>query len=184
MFRIVFAIFLALGLSASAFAGDEAFDTGGTLNPDEMSLNSALQKAINGDVSMVVCAQGYLMTKKGDHEEARRIFESCAKAGYTGTMTWMSYMEQNGFGAAEDAQASAQWDRKAAELGDPIGKFNYGLNLLRGYGVEQDEALGRQLIDEAASDGVKAAKQLQASDYDPKAVTPDADEWKFDKRVF
>lgn len=154
------------------------------MNPDEMSLNSALQKAIQGDVGMVVCSQGYLMTKKGSHEEARKIFENCAKAGYTGTMTWMSYMEQNGFGAPEDATASAQWDEKAAALGDPIGEFNYGLNLLRGYGIEKNEELGRTFVDRAAERGVKAAKQLQDSGYDYKSVTPDADEWKFEKKLY
>lgn len=165
-------------------ASEDDLDSGGTLNPDEMSLTSSLQKAIRGEVGMVVCAQGYFMTKKGDHKEARRLFENCAKAGYTGTMTWMSYMEQNGLGAEENPQASAEWDRKAAEMGDPIGAFNYGLNLLRGYGVEQNEALGRAMVDRAAESGVEAAIELRKSGYDPNVVTPDADEWKFEKRAF
>jgi len=171
-------------LAGPATADAQNFDTGGTLNPDEMSLNSALQKAINGDVNMVVCAQGYLMTKKGSHEEAREIFRNCADAGYTGAMTWMSYMEQNGFGATEDAAASAKWDKKAAELGDPIAEFNYGLNLLRGYGVEKDEILGRVFVNKAAEKGVKAAQELRVSGYDYKMVTPDADEWKFEKKLY
>ncbi|MDJ0614552.1 MAG: sel1 repeat family protein [Rhizobiaceae bacterium] len=180
----IFSGLIAVVVFAGPVMAEDEFDAGGTLNPDEMSLNSALQKAINGEVSMVVCAQGYLMTKKGSHEEARRIFKNCAEAGYTGTMTWMSYMEQNGFGEDEDATASAEWDQKAAELGDPIGEFNYGLNLLRGYGVEQNEALGKALIDRAARNGVKAAKQLQDAEYDYRAVTPDADEWKFEKKLY
>lgn len=184
MRKLLLTLSLTSFLFASAFANDESFDPGGVLNPDEMSLSSTLKKALNGDVGMVVCSQGYLMTKKGDHEDARKLFQNCAKAGYTGTMTWLSYMEQNGFGADESATSSAEWDRKAAELGDPIGKFNYGLNLLRGYGVETDIALGRQLIDEAASEGVKAAKELQQSGYDTKFVTPDSDEWKFDKLLY
>lgn len=162
----------------------EEVDPGGVLNPDEMSLNSALQKAINGDVGMVVCSQGYLMTKKGNHKDARQIFENCAKKGYTGTMTWMSYMEHNGFGAKEDAQAAAAWDKKAADLGDPIGQFNYGLDLLRGHGVEKDIELGRRYIDQAARSGMSDAKALQESDYDFHVVTPDGDNWKYEKRLF
>lgn len=158
-------------------------DDGGTLNPDEMSLNSSLAKAINGEVDMVICAQGYLMTKMGNHRDARKIFENCSDAGYTGTMTWMAYMEQNGFGADEDPEKAAAWDRLAADNGDPIGMFNYGLDLLRGYGVDPDPELGRQYIDQAADLDVKVAKELQAADYDVEVVTPDADSWKF-QRIF
>ncbi|MEP3265285.1 MAG: tetratricopeptide repeat protein [Hyphomicrobiales bacterium] len=159
-------------------------DPGGVLNPEEMTLQQSLARASRGDVNMVICAQGYLMTKKGDHKQARELFEACAKKGWTGTMTWMSYMDQNGFGADEDAKASAEWDRKAAQLGDPIGEFNYGLNLLRGYGVKQDETLGKTYVDRAAKRGVKAAIELREGNYDPEVVTPDADSWKFKKRVF
>ena len=166
------------------WAQAEEVDPGGVLNPDEMSLNRALEKAINGEVGMVVCSQGYLMTKKGSHEEARQIFENCAKQGYTGTMTWMSYMDHNGLGAKEDAEAAAAWDKKAADLGDPIGQFNYGLDLLRGHGVEQNLELGKHYIDQAARNGVKDAITVQESDYDFHVVTPDGDNWKYEKRVF
>lgn len=184
MRKSVIIIAISMLLTSPIMASDIEDDIGGVLNPDEMSLNWALKKAVEGDVGMVVCSQGYLMTKKGNHEDARKLFENCAKAGFTGTMTWLSYMNQNGLGAEESAKASAEWDRRAAELGDPVGEFNYGLNLLRGYGVEQNEDLGRQLIDSAADRGIQAARELQESGYDPKSVTPDADEWKFEKRVF
>jgi len=164
-------------------ASAEELDPGGTLNPDEMSLNQSLKRAMDGDVNMVICAQGYLMTKKGNHEDARKLFLNCAEKGWTGTMTWMSYMEQNGFGGPEDAEKSAEWDRKAAMLGDPMGEFNYGLNLLRGYGVQADPELGRHYIDRAAEKGLDVADQLIANDYDWQSVTPDADEWKYN-RVF
>ena len=169
-------IFLALPTLALA---DEKEVDGGTLNPDEMSLNSALSKAARGEVDMVICSQGYLMTKKGSHNAARTIFENCAAAGWTGTMTWMSYMEDNGFGGDYDPVAAAEWDRQAAETGDPVGQFNYGLSLLRGHGVTRDEAAGRALVDQAAEAGLTVARRLQAADYDPDEVTPDADNWKY-----
>jgi len=173
---------LALALvlmTAPTFAQETVEDEGGTLNPDEMSLNSTLQRALNGDVDMVVCGQGYMMTKGGRHDEARTVFENCAKAGYTGTMTWMSYMEDNGFGGDYDPDAAAEWDRKAAEAGDPVGMFNYGLDLMRGHGVGQDQALGRAFVDRAAQAGLAIAKRLQDADYDLDEVTPDADNWKY-----
>ena len=39
-----------------------------------------------------------------------------------------------------------------AEAGDPVGRFNHGLNLMRGHGIAQDEALGRDFVDQAARD--------------------------------
>ena len=178
------AIFLAVAaaqfLAGAALAGEAAGEEEyGTLNPDEMSLKGSLQKALRGEVDMVICSQGYLMTKAGRHAEARTIFENCAAKGWTGTMNWMSYMEDNGFGGPEDAGKAAQWDLRSAELGDPIGKFNYGLDLLRGRGVSRDEAEGRRYIDEAARMGVADAIELQQSGYDWNVVTPDADNWKY-----
>lgn len=68
-------------------------------------------------------------------------------------MTWMSQLDNNGLGGAYDPDAAAEWDRRAAEAGDPVGKFNYGIALMRGHGVTRDEVLGRRLVDEAAGEG-------------------------------
>ncbi|WP_422366861.1 tetratricopeptide repeat protein [Pelagibius sp.] len=154
-------------------------DDGGTLNPEELSLNSVMQKAIRGEVDMMTCAQGYFITKSGRHALARQLFERCAEAGYTGAMTWMSQLDDNGLGGPEDPVAAAEWDRRAADAGDAVGQFNYGLDLLRGRGVDQDIALGRAYVDRAAAAGLKVARRLQASDYDLDEVTPDADNWKY-----
>ncbi|EFO33678.1 Sel1 domain-containing protein [Roseibium sp. TrichSKD4] len=172
---------ILLLLSGMSSASAEDIDPGGTLNPDEMTLNKSLQRALEGDVDMVVCAQGYLMTKKGSHEDARKLFKTCGEKGWTGTMTWMAFMDQNGLGDAENPEQAAEWDRKAAEAGDSIGEFNYGLDLLRGYGVAQDEALGKSFIDRSAEQGLDVARDLKDSDYDWRSVTPDADEWKFQR---
>ena len=157
----------------------EEVDPGGTLNPEELTLESAIAKAARGETSMTTCAMGYLVTKSGRHDEARTIFQNCANDGWTGTMTWMSQMEDNGLGGPEDPEAAAEWDRRAAEAGDPVGKFNYGLDLMRGRGVEMDEEAGRAWVDEAAADGLAVAQRLQAADYDLDEVTPDADNWKY-----
>lgn len=151
----------------------------GDLNPDEMSLSHSLDQALRGKTSMTTCASGYLMTKSGQHDMARQVFSRCAEAGYTGAMTWMSYLEENGFGGPANPDAAADYDRRAAEAGDPVGMFNHGLDLLRGHGAVQDPAAGRALIDRAAGMGFADARRLQAADYDPEEVTPDADRWKY-----
>ncbi|MEO0863062.1 MAG: sel1 repeat family protein, partial [Pseudomonadota bacterium] len=57
--------------------------------------------------------------------------------------------------------------------------FNHGLNLMRGHGIAQDEALGRRFVDQAAQDGLEIAKRLQGAYYDLDEITPDADKWKY-----
>jgi uncharacterized protein len=86
----------------------------GTTNPDEMTLGRMVENARNGEVDMTTCASGYLMTKSGQHAIARETFEACAEAGYTGAMTWMSYLEDNGFGGDYDPDVSTEWNRRAA----------------------------------------------------------------------
>lgn len=170
------AVLAFVALAALPAIADEGL---GTLNPEELSMNRVLDNAARGEVSMTTCAAGYLMTKSGRHAEARALFEACAAAGYTGAMTWMSQLDDNGLGAPEDPDAAASWDRRAAEAGDPVGMFNYGLDLMRGRGVMQDEAEGRRMVDAAAEAGLPVARRLQEAAYDLDEVTPDADNWKY-----
>lgn len=167
--------FLPAAPGMAADADDEA----GTLNPLDSGIPLALERARRGEVYMMTCAMGYYITKSGRHAAARELFTACAEAGYTQAMTWMSQLENNGLGAPEDPDAAAAWDRRAAEAGDPVGQFNYGLDLIRGRGVPQDEAAGRARVDEAARGGLAIAGRLQAEGYDLDAVTPDADNWKY-----
>lgn len=173
---------LAAGLlliSANTTLSQTETDAGGTLNPEELTLNRVMKDVAEGRTSMTICATGYYITKSGRHEMARELFERCAAAGWTHAMTWMSQLDDNGLGGPEDPDTAAEWDRRAAEAGDPIGKLNYGLDLMRGRGVAENRALGRQYIDEAARSGLSTAKRLRAADYDLDVVTPDADNWKY-----
>ncbi len=174
--RFILAIAILPGL---AFAGPAVPEDFGTTNPEELTMNKVLEDIAAGRTTMTNCAAGYLMTKSGRHGAARQTFGACADDGYTGAMTWMSYLDNNGFGGDYDPDAAAAWDRKAAEAGDPVGQFIYGLSLLRGYGAAQDEAAGRALIDAAAGTGLPIAQRLQAAGYDPEEVTPDADNWRY-----
>ena len=94
-------------------------------------------------------------------------------------MTGTEYLDNNGFGGAYNPDATADCDRKAAEAVDPVEQFNYGLSLLRGYGVGRDEAAGRALVDPAAGTGLPIAQRLQSAGYDPEEVPPDADNWRY-----
>ena len=156
-----------------------AEDGGGDLNPEEMTLGRVMENIRRGETSMTTCASGYFITKSGRHAMARELFERCAADGWSGAMTWMSQLDDNGLGGPLDPKRAAEWDRQAAEAGDPVGMFNFGLDLMRGRGVAYDPARGRSLVDDAARAGLPVAKRLQGADYDLDEVTPDADNWKY-----
>lgn len=182
MKRIVLttAYLLAATLGAQAETEDITVEgEHGILNPHDTGFGMLKRKIELGLTDTVTCSMGYYVTKSGSHALARKLFKQCAEAGYTGAMTWMSQMDNNGLGGEYDPDASAGWDKRAADAGDPVGKFNYGLGLMRGHGVERNDALGRQYVDEAADEGLKIAKRLQGADYDLDEVTPDADNWKY-----
>lgn len=174
-------ILIAAALFATPAFADEDLSQFGDLNRQELSMQRVLEDMDRGVTSMTGCAAGYFMTKGGRHDEARKTFETCAGAGYSAAMSWMSYMEDNGFGGDGqiDPEASAEWNRKAAEAGDPVGMFNHGIDLMRGWGVEMDSEAGKAYVDQAAGAGVQIAQRLVGADYDLNEITPDADNWKF-----
>ncbi len=175
---------LAMAVCASASLAyaeppEVSEDDLGILNPQDTGREMLQRKIEMGVIDSVTCSLGINATKYDNHELSRDLARRCAEAGFTKAMTWLSQMDNNGMGGYYDPDAAAEWDRKAAEAGDPVGKFNYGLSLMRGHGVAQDEALGRQYVDQAASEGLAIARRLQSADYDLDEVTPDADNWKY-----
>lgn len=90
---------MALALPAEA---QEDLSQLGDLNPDEMTWQRVMRDVERGDTSMVNCATGYYITKSGRHGQARALFERCAEDGWTGAMTWMSQLDENGLGAPQD----------------------------------------------------------------------------------
>ena len=181
-------VILILGLTAQTVSAQEREDhvsnEFGTKNPEELSLKGALDRLRHGEWHPMTSALGYGAAKAGMHGVAREIFTDSANRGNVQGMTWLSWMEDNGLAGPEDPEAAAQWDRRAMELGSEIGAFNYGLDILRGRGVPFDQALGEAIIQEAARMGSPEAQHLIDQDYDLDAVTPDADEWKYEKRLF
>ena len=164
---------------AHAEPNETVEDDLGILNPQDTGREMLTRKIEMGVIDSITCSLGINVTKNDNFELARKLTRLCAEAGYAKAMTWMSQMENNGLGGEYNPEASADWDRRAAESGDPVGRFNHGLNLMRGHGIRQDEELGRQFVDQAAQDGLEIARRLQDSSYDLDAVTPDADNWKY-----
>lgn len=179
---------LIVGMAANAAIADEreshVSDEFGTKNPEELSLRGALDRLRHGEWDPMTSAIGYGAAKAGMHGVAREIFADSAKRGNVQGMTWLSWMEDNGLAGPEDPEAAAYWDRRAMELGSEVGAFNFGLDVLRGRGVPYDRELGEAIIQKAARMGSPAAQHLIDNDYDLDAVTPDADEWKYEKRLF
>ncbi|MCB1383893.1 MAG: sel1 repeat family protein, partial [Notoacmeibacter sp.] len=165
---------------APAFANDEYGDT----NPDELSISYFLKKLQRGEGEAMGSVHGYAAAKSADYATARAIFGILAQRGNAQAMTWMSWLDDNGFGAPENSKASAEWDRKAMEAGSHVGTFNFGLDKLRGRGVPLDIDGGKQLIRDAAAKGDETAARLVEHDFDLDVVTPDADNWKYNPYLY
>ncbi|GIT91317.1 hypothetical protein JANAI62_17730 [Jannaschia pagri] len=164
--------------------GKHVSDAHGTHNPEELTICSHIDRMRQGETHPVLGFIGYIEAKAGNHDTAREIFTTLADEGNSSAMTWMAWMEDNGLGGPEDAEAAAEWDRRSMEAGSSVGAFNYGLDILRGRGVAYDEELGRRIIERAAALGDRAAQHLIDNDFDLDSVTPDADEWKYEKKLF
>ncbi|MEL7212293.1 MAG: sel1 repeat family protein [Pseudomonadota bacterium] len=183
-------IALLAALASPAFAqtvgqcGKHKSDAFGTHNPEELTICGHIDRMRQGEPHPVLGFIGYIEAKAGNHETAREIFNTLADAGNVPAMTWMSWMEDNGLAGPEDAEAAAEWDRRSMEAGSSVGAFNYGLDLLRGRGVTYNEELGRSIIRRAAELGDNSAQELIDNDFDLDSVTPDADEWKYEKKLF
>lgn len=155
-----------------ARAGDVVEDPHGVLNPQAFGMENVMRRVEEGIANNFDCIAGYEAAKAGLKHHARRIFEYCTDKGYGGAYPWMSWLEDTGATSICNSEMSAEWDRRAAATGDSLGQFNYGLALLRGYGVKQDEKAGRAMIDRAAKAGDRTARALIANGYDPRAVMP------------
>lgn len=179
---------VAIGLAGPHALADDRdshiSDEFGTKNPEELSLRGALDRLRHGEWHPMTSALGYGAVKAGMHEVAREIFADSAARDNVQGMTWLSWMEDNGLAGPENPEAAALWDRRAMELGSEIGAFNFGLDVLRGRGVPYDRALGEAIIKKAANMGSPHAQHLIDNDFDLDSVTPDADEWKYEKKLY
>ena len=108
----------------TAYAGSDEYDT---TNPLETGFGRVMEDIANGKTDMMTCATGYYIAKSARYPMARKLFEACADAGYTQAITWMSYLDDNGFGGEYDPDASSAWDRRARKLKRKCKAFVYSL---------------------------------------------------------
>ena len=93
--------------------------------------------------------------------ESRRIrmLMESAISDFPPALFALGVMFQSGDTVPKDEVRSSFYFRNAAIGGWPEAKFRHGLNLFYGSnGINKDEVLGLALIEEAARDGVEAAK--------------------------
>lgn len=135
------------------------------INREEMSVAEAVMDILAGEISMQNCQNGYLLVKAGNYEFTEEVFGACAEAGYPSAMTWLSYSFRNGIGVPKDYEKMAYWDKRAAEAGDHAGMFNYGIDLMKGHGVEPNMEEGKRWIMMAANEGYDDAIDLLADDF-------------------
>jgi uncharacterized protein len=168
----IFASALPVSCARAQTGGDDS----GTLNPpSELSIDYWVERSKEARYDPGMCMYGYPLAKMGWHDAARRIFERCAEHGNAYAMPWAAWTEENGYDRPPNPVKAAEWDKKLADAGSSLGQFNYGLDLLRGHGVEQDGAQGKAYIDKAAAGGDSIARELAQHDYNPESVTPTSD---------
>jgi uncharacterized protein len=171
------AAFVFLAATSLGHAGkSETVTDDGVLNPEEMTLNYFANRYDFKNGKSTACIYGYWATKAGDHENGKKIFDKCASADIEAAMIWLSYMYENGFAVEKDFETATQWSKKAADMGYKVGEYNYGLSLLRGHGIDKNDAAGREWIGKSAAQGFEAAQELIDSNYDLDIAIPDADE--------
>ena len=73
-------------------------------------------------------------------------------------MVNLGFMSDRGLGIPVDRAAAAEWYRKAAEQGDPLGQNNLADLYLRGEGLPQRDDLALVWFQKAAANGNTAAR--------------------------
>ena len=106
-----------------------------------------------------------------DYAAAAPWLAKAAERGNTWSQNTLGVMKENGEGIAENVKEAAELFRKAAEMGDPMGQFNYGrIHTVDTLGVARDAAQAYQWLTLSAAQGMGAAEAL-LKDFQ-KGMTP------------
>ncbi len=155
--------FLLLGAPPvhAEFGVEEVDDAGGVTNPSDFSWRT-YREAMNRfpDRLGIICRNAFELHKSGEHPEALAFFTECAERGNAPSMINLAVIYDLGLGTPPDATKSTQWLKRAAETNYSAAQYDYGLALLRGYGVPRDEVSGRDWIAKAAAQGDSDALKL------------------------
>lgn len=97
---------------------------------------------------------------RGDLVVSMSLWRKAANAGYAPSQVWLGDIQDK---AEEDAEA-VEWYKKAADQGNAGGEYGLGQMYLKGEGITQDLALGRQYIERAANKNhVEAVKWMMTT---------------------
>lgn len=98
--------------------------------------------------------------ERGDLVVSMSLWRKAAQAGYAPSQVWLGDILDK---AEEDVEAF-EWYKKAADQGNAGGEYGLGQMYLKGEGVKQDLALGRQYVERAANKNhVEAVKSMMTS---------------------
>lgn len=164
--RILSSALLCALLSLSALSAQAQFvvedaDETGVLNPTDFSWRAYISLLDRFPERIgITCDGAYLLDKGGNHEQALALFKECSKRGNAPSMVYLSYFYEEGRGIPVDMVEATRWMKKAAESGYGLAQYHYGMALLQGRGVEQNEEEGRAWIAKAALQDDKDAVAL------------------------
>jgi len=96
---------------------------------------------------------GYAAYDAGHYDDARRIFQSLAKAGNAKAMNAIGLMYRHGNGFPEDQKQSCDWHEKSALAGAASGKASLSRCYLEGQGRPEDLSLAEAWCEKALAQG-------------------------------
>lgn len=114
----------------------------------------------------IKCLYGYAADKTGDHQAAVAIFEDCVRRwNDVYSMIWLSLLYETGVGVPKDLERATALLKRGAEAHDEAGysslaRYHYGVALYEGRGTARDAEAAKQLLKQAAAEGVS-----EAADY-------------------
>lgn len=152
---MVLMIFLPLQSSAQ-FLDGEIDEYGGALNPTDFSWHYYQEQMDRFPERIgTICYNAYLLDKGGLHSDSEKFLIQCAQRGSTSAMIFLALLYEQGTIREPQPTLSTQWLAKAANAGNPVAQYHYGMALINGVGITEQSQAGMQWI-------VKAAKQGEA----------------------
>ncbi len=147
------ALLLGATVAHAQFAVEDA-DAHGVLNPvdySERHYMDMLQRF--PERAGTTCYGAYILDKTDSYSDTLKFFKACAESGSLGAMVYLSHLYEMGLGTEPNPEEATRWVREAAERGYAVGQYHYGLALLDGRGVAQDDDAGKEWLSRAAAQG-------------------------------
>ncbi|MDO8607884.1 MAG: hypothetical protein Q7R40_15215 [Phaeospirillum sp.] len=136
----------------------ESYETGSEVPLDHAKAAYWYAKAASLGSPMGHYALGAMIInghRAGTQEEAAALIERASYAFVPVAEAAYGLAVMTGRGVPKDEGEGAYWIKRAAIHGNAWGKYLLAKAFLSGHGVEQDEAIGRGLMEEAAREGYR-----------------------------